>query len=135
MTASVGRTLSDASDGQTTSVSPAGGLGDDAPLDDPQAGVGSGPVADARRRYRRRVLKGATIIKTLVDSEIECLIRNQHEDGAELKIDPDSHVPSSFLLYVAADGVAYRAEVKWRHGERVGVQFTGAVPKPPFHYG
>ena len=39
------------------------------------------------------------------------------------------------LLYVPLDGIAYRAVVRWRKNDRVGVEFVGIEPKPKFHYG
>ena len=87
------------------------------------------------RQHRQRVLKRATIILGMNDSEIGCTIRNQHSGGAELTVPPDATVPGEFLLYVPVDGVAYRAVVRWQKKDRVGVQFTGTEPKPRFHYG
>ena len=89
---------------------------------------------DKRRERRPRVLKGATITTGTQNSEIACTIRNQHQNGAELKVPIDARVPERFLLYVAVDGIAYHAEVRWRSGDRVGVAFTGTAPKPRFHY-
>jgi hypothetical protein len=88
-----------------------------------------------RREYRQRVLKGATIIKGISNSEIGCQVRNQHVGGAELRVSAEARVPEEFLLYVPADGLAYRSQLRWRKNERVGVQFTGSEPKPRLHYG
>ena len=87
------------------------------------------------RKYRRRVLKGATILLGIKHSEISCTIRNMHEDGAELRLPPSTVVPENFLLYVPTDGVGYRASLRWRVGDRIGVQFLGKEPKPSWHYG
>jgi hypothetical protein len=87
------------------------------------------------REHRPRVLKGATIISGAKLSEISCVVRNQHCDGAELKVPLEAPVPETFLLYVPIDGVAYRAILRWRRNDRVGVQFTGTEPKPRLHYG
>jgi hypothetical protein len=88
-----------------------------------------------RRQHRQRVLKGGAIITGIKNSEISCMLRNQHESGAELKVAPDARVPDRFLLYVAADGIAYRSEVRWRRNDRIGVRFTGTESKPKLHYG
>ncbi|WP_337918714.1 PilZ domain-containing protein [Pseudaminobacter soli (ex Zhang et al. 2022)] len=87
------------------------------------------------REHRQRVLKGATIIIDLSKSEISCTIRNQHSNGAELRVPLGVEIPTEFTLYVPTDGVAYYSKVRWRRGERVGVQFTGSGPKPKHHYG
>jgi len=88
-----------------------------------------------KREHRHRVLKGGTIICGIQNSEVSCTLRNQNAGGAELKVAPESRVPDRFLLYVPVDGVAYRAEVRWRRADRVGVRFTGTEPKPRLHYG
>ncbi len=88
-----------------------------------------------RKDHRKRVLKGATIILSISHSEISCTLRNQHDNGAELKVPAEARIPSEFLLYVPVDGVAYRSVVRWRKNDRMGVQFTGTEPKPKLHYG
>lgn len=91
--------------------------------------------SENRRKMRPRVLKGATIILSNNQSDIRCTVRNQHEDGAEIYIPGVLALPDEFLLYIPLDGVAYRASVRWRKGERLGLQFTGTEPKPKRHYG
>lgn len=90
---------------------------------------------ESRRTRRQRVLKGATIINGMRNSEIGCTVRNQSDNGAELHVAVDAHIPNEFLLYVPVDSVAYRAELRWRRNHRVGVVFHGVEPKPRLHYG
>ncbi len=90
---------------------------------------------DTRKEHRQRVLKGASILTGINNSEIKCLVRNMHEHGAELKLGEGAIAPASFLLYVPVDGVAYRCVVRWRREDRIGVMFTGTEPKPHWHYG
>ena len=90
---------------------------------------------ELRNKHRQRVLKGATILLGLTNSEVKCTVRNMHAGGAELKVPIDARVPDEFLLYVPVDGIAYRSEVCWRRNDRVGVKFTGTEPKPKLHYG
>src|SRR5688572_9004632 len=97
--------------------------------------MGLAAVQDPRREHRKRVLKGASILIDVNTSEIRCSVRNMHAEGAELRLPPSSIVPNEFLLYVAIDAIAYRSVVRWREGDRVGVMFTGAQPKPAWHYG
>ena len=92
-------------------------------------------LSESRHRRRQRVLKGGAILTGVAQSEIKCEIRNMSKSGAELKVAIDSPVPQEFLLYVPVDGVAYRATVRWRKQDRIGVEFTGAEPKPHWHYG
>lgn len=91
--------------------------------------------SDHRREHRQRVLKGASILLGITNSEIACTIRNMHKGGAELRVPVEARVPPEFLLYVPVDGVAYRTRIAWRANERVGVSFHGTEPKPHWHYG
>ena len=91
--------------------------------------------SEHRKDRRQRVLKGASILTGVANSEVKCLIRNMHAEGAELKVDLDARIPGEFLLYVPVDGIAYKAVLRWRKEGRVGVTFTGTEPKPAWHYG
>ncbi len=87
------------------------------------------------REHRQRVLKGASILGGISNSEVKCTIRNMHAHGAELRVALGTMVPNEFLLYVPVDGIGYRSVVRWRRDDRVGVLFTGTEPKPHWHYG
>ncbi|MBZ9794073.1 PilZ domain-containing protein [Mesorhizobium sp. ES1-4] len=84
----------------------------------------SEPPIERRSHLREVVLKDAFIITQ--DGEIGCAVRNQHEHGAELRVAAGAEVPDSFRLRVPLDGATYRAEVRWRKGERLGIQIRGA---------
>lgn len=88
-----------------------------------------------QREHRQRVLKGASILGGVRDNEIKVTVRNMHQNGAELRIPLGVPIPPEFLLYVPVDGIGYRSVVRWREGDRMGVQFTGREPKPHWHYG
>ncbi|MBO6716766.1 MAG: PilZ domain-containing protein [Rhizobiaceae bacterium] len=90
---------------------------------------------EPERQRRPRVLKGASILSGIKNSEIGCTVRNMHEQGAELRVPAEMTVPDQFLLYVPVDRTAYRCELRWRAGERCGVEFRGTAPKPHWHYG
>ena len=77
------------------------------------------PHFERRPHAREFVLKGATIVTS--DARIACSIRNQHEHGAELRVGPLVELPDRFTLIVPDDDAAYRAVVRWRRNERVGV--------------
>ena len=78
------------------------------------------PPIERRSHPRMAVLKDGTIIAENV--QIGCSVRNQHAHGAELRVDPGVVVPDRFVLDVHADGVEYRAVVRWRKNERLGIQ-------------
>ena len=77
------------------------------------------PEIERRLHVREFVLKEATIIAAGV--RIACSVRNQHEQGAELRVAANVKIPERFLLEVPADDMAYRALVRWRRNDRVGV--------------
>ena len=91
--------------------------------------------SESRGKHRQRVLKGAAILTGIANSEVKCTVRNMHPGGAELKVPIEARVPDEFLLYVPTDGIGYRAVVRWRREDRLGVEFTGTEPKPHWHYG
>lgn len=78
------------------------------------------PPIERRSHLRTAVLKDGSIITD--DVNIACSVRNQHAHGAELRVEPGVVVPERFVLHVPADGVEYRAVVRWRKNERLGVQ-------------
>lgn len=92
-------------------------------------------ASEHRIDHRKRVLKGASILTGITNSEIQCTVRNMHEHGAELKVDPDARIPQEFLLYIPVDGIAYRAALRWRRHDKVGVVLFGTEAKPHWHYG
>jgi hypothetical protein len=85
------------------------------------------PETERRLHVREFVLKEATIIANGV--RIGCSVRNQHEQGAELRVAVDMDIPERFLLEVPADDMAYRALVRWRRNDRVGVALYSNAPK------
>lgn len=91
--------------------------------------------SEHRHDLRRRVYKGASILSGIDNSEVQCLIRNMSDGGAELRITPGPPIPGEFLLYVPIDDVCYKAVVRWRDGARIGVMFAGKAEKPHWHYG
>ncbi|WP_342215830.1 PilZ domain-containing protein [Mesorhizobium sp. 113-3-9] len=78
------------------------------------------PPVERRAYPRRAVLKDGIIVADNVN--IACSIRNQHLHGAELRVDPGVIIPDRFVLHVPADDISYRAVVRWRRNERLGVQ-------------
>ncbi|WP_246800961.1 PilZ domain-containing protein [Mesorhizobium amorphae] len=86
----------------------------------------SEPRKERRLHAREIVLKEATI--TTEDAEIGCSVRNQHENGAELRVAAGVKIPDRFVLHIQADGATYRAVVRWRRSERLGVQLYGGSP-------
>jgi hypothetical protein len=78
------------------------------------------PPLERRSHERGIVLKDAIILTE--DANISCSVRNQHAHGAELRVDPGATIPDRFILHVPADDARYRAVVRWRKNERLGIQ-------------
>lgn len=89
-----------------------------------------GPDGERRDPRRHRVLKSAFILQSRLESEIRCMVRNQHRNGVEIRLPQGVQVPETFLLYIPVDGIAYQSILRWRIGERAGLRFSGWGPKP-----
>src|SRR5687768_1054484 len=65
------------------------------------------------RPHRPRDLTGGAILTDINQSEARCIIRNQTDNGAELRVSKEIVVPPEFLLYIAIDQIAYRSVLRW----------------------
>ena len=83
--------------------------------------------ADERRRRHRRfeTVQPGTILS---NGGIDCLIMDMSYGGASLQLsDPNADVPESFDLQLQS-GSTLRCSVRWRSGEKVGVQGEALFP-------
>lgn len=88
---------------------------------------------DEKRQERRaRVLREAKIVFNSGASLIDCFIRDEHEEGARLRVPAPTVLPDSFQLLWVADEIIREAETAWRRGDDLGVRFVGP-PKPAPH--
>jgi len=78
---------------------------------------------DRRSGHRARALKSAKIVLNGRHSTIDCLVRDLSAGGAKLKVANTAAVPKEFELLLESDNILVKAEVIWRRGEYVGVQF------------
>jgi CheY-like chemotaxis protein len=79
------------------------------------------PSGDRRRGDRAMVYRAALILEG--DKEIPCAILDLSERGGALRVtDPDQPCPTLFTLK-PFDGPARRCEVRWRRGDRIGIEF------------
>ena len=86
---------------------------------------------DKRGALRHRVLKAAKIISTDNKSVIDCTIRNLSETGAQVVIERTIAMPDMFQFFMASGDTIRDAEVAWKHGDRMGVKFTGESRPAP----
>jgi uncharacterized protein YceH (UPF0502 family) len=63
-------------------------------------------------------------------SSLDCLVRDISDQGAKLKFSEAIAVPDVIELLIPSKNETYRARVRWRVGEEVGVAFETDVAKP-----
>jgi hypothetical protein len=54
---------------------------------------------------------------------LDCMIRNLTAAGAMLRVTSGQEIPDRFTLLHINGGMAFEAELTWRHGEDAGVRF------------
>nr|WP_244598726.1 PilZ domain-containing protein [Rhizobium tubonense] len=72
---------------------------------------------------RKRTFLGAKIVLDGGHSVFDCVVRDLSEAGARLKVQNVVSVPETFKLQIS-DGRTYKATVKWRRIDAVGVSFS-----------
>jgi len=58
------------------------------------------------------------------DAEIDCLVWDQSETGAQLEVETPESVPDAFTLSMTAYAKPRRCEVVWRRGRKLGIRFV-----------
>jgi hypothetical protein len=70
---------------------------------------------------RQKVIKAGTI--SFDGSGIDCLVRNMSVGGANLEVESQIGIPSSFELVISVEHSKHHCHVVWRKGRRIGVAF------------
>jgi hypothetical protein len=76
---------------------------------------------DKRDIQRQNVMKAGTIL--FGGSGIDCLVRNMSVGGANLEVESQIGIPSSFELVIEAERSNHHCLVVWRKARRIGVAF------------
>jgi hypothetical protein len=76
-----------------------------------------------RTQPRLRAILGARIIFANGNSSMDCLIRDISPSGARLELGGSVTVPDRFDLFVPQKQKTFRATIKWRRLNEVGVVF------------
>ena len=76
-----------------------------------------------RTQPRLRAILGARIIFANGNSTMDCLIRDISPSGARLELGGSVSVPDRFNLFVPQKQKTFRATIKWRRLNEVGVVF------------
>lgn len=80
--------------------------------------------ANLRKSPRRNAFKIGVIQIDSCSDDIECLIWNYSENGAQLEPLCIEALPNEFELFVDEEGPRRSCFVIWREGRKVGVTFT-----------
>ncbi len=83
-------------------------------------------MAERRRETRRKSLLRGRILFNNRRSAVDCLIRDISATGARLIFSDAVSVPDIVDVYIPQKEQTLRAQVQWRHGDEVGVEFPDA---------
>lgn len=84
-------------------------------------------IAERRQAVRIRTFIGAKAIFNQRQSTLDCMVRNQSDDGALLIFPGSAALPELFELYFPLKRESRVVRSRWRDGERIGVCFAGTV--------
>jgi len=76
---------------------------------------------DKRDTQRQNNMKAGTIL--FGGSGIDCLVRSMTLGGANLEVESQIGIPSSFELVIEAERSNHHCLVVWRKARRIGVRF------------
>lgn len=76
-----------------------------------------------RSEARLRSILGAKVIFANGNSSMDCLIRDFSATGARLDLSSNVAIPDRFDLFVIQKNQTFRAVIKWRRANEVGVEF------------
>jgi PilZ domain len=77
---------------------------------------------DKRDTQRQNVIKAGTI--SFDGTGIDCLVRNMSAGGANLEVESQIGIPSSFELAIDVEHSHHHCHVVWRKARRIGVAFN-----------
>jgi len=87
--------------------------------------------AEQRISVRKRTFLKGRIVFNNGSSSMDCLVRDLSEDGARLELSETMTLPEVFDLYIAQKDATFRATLRWRRQEAIGVTFAASTKAPP----
>jgi hypothetical protein len=95
-------------------------------------------MSEHRRETRQRVFLKGRIVFNNGSSSFDCLVRDMSSSGARLVMSDATTLPEAFDLYIPQKDRTYRAILRWRREDGIGVTFeeparapaAAAVPDP-----
>jgi hypothetical protein len=86
---------------------------------------------DRRSFLRQRVLREGRLVFNAGSSVINCIIRELGPSGAKPRVPAPTCLPRKVGLMCLTSELLYPAEIRWRHGDDLGVMFTGEPRRMP----
>ena len=80
-------------------------------------------MSEHRREARQRVFLKGRITFNNGASSLDCLVRDLSVTGARLAMSETTTLPEAFDLYIPQKDKTYRAVLRWRRQDGVGVAF------------
>lgn len=84
-------------------------------------------MSENRVSPRSRTFLPARIEISELGTVANCTIRDISDHGARIQIDSELTLPSSFTLHIPRFERIVRVSLKWRRGDRIGVEFAVGV--------
>ena len=91
-------------------------------------------MSEHRREARQRVFLKGRIVFNNGSSSFDCLVRDMSATGARLVMSDATTLPEAFDLYIPQKDRTYRATLRWRREDGIGVTFgddPARTPAPP----
>ena len=81
-------------------------------------------MSEHRRETRQRVFLKGRIMFNNGASSFDCLVRDMSATGARLVMSDATTLPDAFDLYIPQKDRTFRATLRWRREDGIGVIFT-----------
>ena len=83
-------------------------------------------MQNLRRVQRTQMIKSGRIVTADSAATIDCIVCDLTNLGAGLRVSPGDCVPDFFELIFDSRLFSRSCQVRWKHNERLGVEFTPA---------
>jgi hypothetical protein len=84
-------------------------------------------VIELRGAERSRSLLKAKIIFNNRMTTVDCVVKNISATGAKIAVSSALSIPNEFDLEIPMRGRTFKAQMRWRDTEGIGVEFTETV--------
>lgn len=88
-------------------------------------------IVEERQAERVRSFLRARIIFNNGNSTIDCIVKNFSATGAKIDVSSTLSIPDMFDLEVPQKGRTFRARLRWRITDAIGVEFVTVESRAP----